>query len=472
MFIKNILFTKHETNHNKQTTPAVLNFSNPVLQTLSCDTISFKGIKELTPKQKFERAKDIVDCFTKDQIQNMDDFDQSHLEGLQYGLKTFEGMKFKDIYFLLSHTQGYTIPLHRDCAGRCAACNVNGRPKEHNKENILERMDFDDYKNLTDDLKEITTRLNFNCRKKGMQNSQSMFEYPVNALFYDSDSKDTWLKDKDGNVHEFPELNKMLYDATGIHGLFDTAGWSPTNTKVQKRVERMVEYYKEPKHRKEIEQINVSFNTYNGLLAKANDFLAKGDFEGYERLRNQYIKNVANAMYTMTPLLDSRIYQVFLKCVEDNENSEFDPYKIETLEELIQETLCALRERYAQDLSNGGSEFVHKKSDIETLIDKHINCFSPILTGISPNFENKLFSKIENSDYFYIKDEENTDFNDAIDITHGVLIDINGKVYLSNDNEVFETDLQLNFKNKDKESKQIYPIPDKRKLHIQEKTFK
>lgn len=445
--------------------------------TLACDTVSFTGREKLSPVERYERAMDIIDCFTKDQIQNMDAFDQSHLEGIQYGLKSFEGMSFKDIYFLLSRTENLTIPLYRDCSGRCAACFLNGRPKEHNLENknLIERTDFEDFKTLAEDLKEIVKRTKFDCRLKGLENmakKYSAFGEPLTALFYDSDSKDTWLKDKNGNIHEFPELNKMLYDAVGVKGLFDTAGWSPTNKKVQERIERTVEYYTNNKNQNELECFNISLNTYNGLMKKANDFKEKGDLDGYNRMRAQYVKNIANAMYTFTPLLNCGMYQVMAKCVSEDEGKEFDNYKTPVLKSLEEDIINALRQRYEQDLEQGNTKFVKDEIDIDMLIDEQKNSITRPLTNLSPNPVNELFSKLpEDDDYYFIKDNEYADFYKVLDNADSVIIDMNGKIYLANDNETFETELQLNFKNKDKETKQIYPIPDERKLNIKNKTF-
>lgn len=171
----------------------------------------------------------------------MTDIEQKNLEGIQYSLKTFENLSFPQIYFLLSNMGEISVPIIRDCSGRCPVCNVNGRPKERNT-NAISCMDFDDFKNFTDDLKEITRRLNFDCAEKSLEKlilatkEYGYFTTPSSALFYDSDGKDIWLKDANGIIHEFPELNKMLYDATGIKGIFDTAGWSPRNSLVQKRI--------------------------------------------------------------------------------------------------------------------------------------------------------------------------------------------------------------------------------------------
>lgn len=432
-----------------------------------------KTTPSLTPEEKFKKASLYAKKLPKYEIQCMSEEAQEKLEGIQYGLKTFEGMKFKEIYFILSNAGGFTIPLYRDCAGRCAACYLNGRPKDNTSQ--LERMDYDDYKNLTQDFKELTKRINFDCREKGIQNSIRNFYLssgePLTSLFYDSDSKDTWLKDNDGVVHEFPELNKMLYDATNIKGLFDTAGWSPKNTKVQERVERTVEYFKNPKHANEIMQINVSLNTYHGLMKKANDYKARGDIEGYHRMRNQYVKNVANAMYTMTPLLETGLYNVMVKCVDNTESDRFAPYKEDVCNELRDDVLETLRDMFLEDFHEGNTKFVKSYHDVPTLVEKHKEAMSVNNTYLSPSPKDELFSGLSNPNRRYIKYKKHVRLDEVLKEADNVLIDLNGKVYFTNDEEIFETKTQLNFKNKDKESKQIYPIPDKRKINIKRRKF-
>lgn len=424
------------------------------------------------------RAQSYAKTLSSDEVLHLSQKQQKRLEGLQYGLKSFEGLTFKEIYFLISKPDALFVPVYRDCAGRCAACYVNGRPKRHDIADRLERMDFDDFKNFTNDLKELNKRLKFNLRNKFLQNNfnkTSAKEEPVSALFYDSDCKDIWLQDKDGRVHEFSELNKMLHEATGIKGLFDTAGWSPRNTGVQQRVERMVDYYTASNHADEIDEINVSLNTYHGLLVKANQFKAKGDMEGYKRLRYQYVKNMANAIYTMTPFLNSPLevkkkYVVLVKCVNSSTPAAFNDYKSDTLQKIIDEIFVELEKKYCDDLKSGVKKYVQSEENIPKLLKAHRERFSNVITWLSPNPANELFSKLPQADYALVKNRK-ASFKDVLEAAHAVFINMNGKVYLSNDSEVFATDLQLNFKNKNKKTKMIFPIPDVRRVHVKDKSF-
>ena len=474
MFIKSISIPiTHKNNISNTHNRYGYIFHN---NSLTTDVISFKGYKDLSATEKYERAIDIVECFSKKQIQNMDDFDQKHLEGIQYGLKTFENLSFPQIYFLLSNMGEISVPVVRDCSGMCPACNVNGRPKERNTDTIS-RMDFEDFKNFTDDIKEISLRLNFDCAAKSLEKlKQDTKEYgyytiPSSALFYDSDGKDIWLKDEKGTIHEFPELNKMLYEATGIKGLFDTAGWSPRNTVVQNRMEKIVNYYSKPENQKELEQINISINTYHGIIQKANEYKNKGDMESYARMKKTYVNNIANAMYTCTPLLDSDCYQILIKAVDSRQDSRFKDYDQDVCGNLLKEIIKTLFDRYLQDVQDGNHKYAKNFEEAEMLASKQVEKFSPLLTNITPSAKSNIFSTIKDN-YSYIKNNKNASYNDVMQKKLiSVLIDVNGKVYINNDHELFETDICLNFKNKDKKTKQLYPLPDKRILNTQNKTF-
>lgn len=443
---------------------------------LTTDTVSFKGNREILTIEKYERAINIVNSYSKKQIQNMTDLEQKNLEGIQYGLKTFENLSFPQIYFLLSNMGEISVPVIRDCSGMCPVCNVNGRPKERNT-NAISRIDFEDFKNFTNDIKEISRRLNFDCAAKSLEklmNDTKEYGYyttPTSALFYDSDGKDIWLKDSKGIIHEFPELNKILYDATGIKGIFDTAGWSPRNTQVQKRMERLVSYYSKPENQKEVDQINISVNPYHGIMEKANEYKNNGDMASYERMKKAYINNIVNTMYTCTPLLDSDCYQILIKAVDSKQDNRFKDYDQEVCINLIKEIMKTLFDKYLEDIQNENYKYVKNFEEAQICTSKQVKKFSTLLTNLIPSAKNNMFSEIKDN-YSYIKNKKKATYNDVMQKKlNSILVDVNGKVYINNDHEIFGTDICLNFKNKDKKTKQIYPLPDKRILNTKNKTF-
>lgn len=467
MKIQNIPFIQY-ANPNCNNKQIIVSYPS---QPIGWDTVSFSGrLQKLTQKQKLERAMDIAEHFDINQIYDMDDFDQQQLEGIQYGLKTFEGMPFKDVYFFLSNMGEVTIPVIRHCSGMCPVCSVNGGPFDRQNKNLVTRMDFEDYKNLTDDINEISERLQFYCHEKELRKQEFGillgYTEPTTALFRDSDCKDVWIKDNKGIVHEFPELNSMLYEATGIKGLFDTAGWAPRDTKTQERMERFAEYFSDPEHLEEIEQINISLNTYHGIMEKALEYKRKGDLDSYNRAKKVYAKNIANAMYTFTPLLDSDKYHIFRKAIPYTEREIYDDYKPDVLCDIEHDVFAALKDRYKYDLINKNYKFVKNLFDVSNIMYKQKHIFFELDTKISPSPINNIFSKLPSWEKKPITKESAID--EVLKKTN-MFIDMNGKVLFENDYHVFETDMQLNFNNKYKQTKQIYPIPDKRVIRVTEK---
>ncbi len=469
MKIQNISFAHYAKSKINNNQKHISYDTNPI----PGDSVSFKGRKELTPEEKFERAMDIVSCFSKEQIQNMDDFDQGHLEGIQHGLKTFEGMNFKEIYFLLSKMGELCVPVIRDCSGMCPVCSVNGLPKDRKTPELLDRIDFEDYSNFTHDLKTINERLGFDMEEAALSERSLLEKFigltPMVSLFHDSDCKDVWIKDKDGKIHEFPELNKMLFDATGIKGIFDTTGgWSRSNEKVQKRMESLADYYTKPENQNEIEQINISLNPYHGIMEKANKFKNKGDIDGYNRLKSTYVKNIANAMYTFTPLIDFDAYQILAKAFQDDEDSKFDDYKVPVLEQLKEEVFEVLEKRYSDDLKNKNYKFVKNKGDISDLMNKIKRKSYGVSVAFLPSARKNIFSDIPvDQKYIFPKYSALGPVLKKTDL----FVDINGKIYFKNDFQVFKTDKSFNFKNKDRPTKQIYPQPEKRIISIENRDF-
>ena len=263
----------------------------------------------------------------------------------------------------------------------------------------------------------------------------------------------------------------MLYEATGIKGIFDTAGWSPRNTVVQNRMEKLINYYSNPKNQKEIDQINISVNPYHGIMQKANEYKNKGDMGSYERMKNVYVNNIVNAMYTCTPLLDSDCYQILIKALDSEKDSRFKDYDKDVCINLLKEIIKTLFDKYLQDIQNSNYKYVKNFEEAETITSKHVEKFSALLTNITPSAKSNMFSNIKDN-YSYIKNKKKASFNDVMQKKlNNVLVDVNGKVYINNDHELFETDICLNFKNKNKKSKQIYPLPDKRILNTKDKTF-
>lgn len=440
------------------------------------DSVSFKGKADNKNDKKYINAQKYADSLSKKDIYNLNSRQIEKLEGLQDGVKVFDGLSFKQVYFLMTNLKNAQFALIRGCAGMCPACCVNGRPHDSNLENGIKKVDFEDYKNLTDGMKQIAERLHFDYAEfietKYFYELFCRDEKLLFALFFDSDCKDISLKDKDGNVHEFPELNKMMYDTIKVEGLFDTAGWAPENKKMNERMESLARYYADPQHSNEILQVNLSFNTYHGLYEKALEYKKAGNIEGYERMKKRYTDLIANAMYCFTPLAGTSKFKVFTKGMPPYESSEYDDYKTDKLKEMEQDVFKALEERYNRDLEQKNHKYVSSSEDVKNVMAMQKECILKYTTKILPSTRKNIFAKLHEDEISYLKDKSCVGFDEALKRYGKCFVDLNGQVYVFNALETAKTDIKLNFKNKDKLTDDIYPIPDTRILDVENETYK
>ena len=116
-----------------------------------------------------------------------------------------------------------------------------------------------------------------------------------------------------GNIHDFPELNKTLYKATGKKGVFDTSGWNPKSRVHQERAQKIVEYYKNPKHADELYQFNLSVNPFHSIYAKFVELKEKGYDKLSEKLYKIYVDRISNALFTFIPLMNNSNFSVILR---------------------------------------------------------------------------------------------------------------------------------------------------------------
>ena len=74
-------------------------------------------------------------------------YDLKALEGLQNGIKIFEGLSFPQIGYLISNLT--SIIVQRGCNNNCLYCFADAKTPYHMKANHYEqKIDFEDYKNL------------------------------------------------------------------------------------------------------------------------------------------------------------------------------------------------------------------------------------------------------------------------------------------------------------------------------------
>lgn len=382
---------------------------------------------------------------------NMKYFDLEKLNGIQNGIKIFEGMNAKEIAFICDNIN--EIATYRGCSGYCGHCYTNAKSpiKEDNKH--INKMSFEDYKTLTDGFKTLRQRLGFNPYKSCY--------YPDISLFRDADCLEIELKDKQGNTYDFIDLANMAYDSFKKEILFDTRGWSKSNKKMQERAEKFVKYYSNPKNANKLSQINISINPFSWLNMQAVNALNKNDIEKAKLNIDAYVSRMANVLFTFTPLLENKKFDVIVRAFSDDTEGDFAEYYKESY---IRDINCLIVEKlaqlYKQDLH--GEQKVIKS---EKELTQNINKFFYILTTeietdlaisgrirdiIPPNHKNK-YNLTRNQQDQIIDDfifNINEELFNSSNFTK--TIDANGQIFLTNPFTVIPTDLRLNLENKDK----------------------
>ncbi len=428
---------------NYQTKPSVVDLNKMPYY------VDFKGKSE----DEYDKAKKYLEYtkskFSKNKLENLSlyYFDIDRLEGIQKGIKVFEGLNFKQIAFMLGRLS--EVATFRGCYNNCAHCYAEAKHpiKEHDE--MISRMDWEDFTDLCDGIKEINERLGFSISR----NPDSYI-----TSFHDADCSQVRLKDKDGKIHDWYEIAKYQYDATGRVQLFDTAGWYIQDKGAQERVESYIQKILNDDETEFI--INISANPYHAMHFRAVEHMRAGNPDKEEYFRKKDSERMANVLFTMTPLLNADKENVefrFITRAMDNKAKNSKGLTVRDLFKTYDRYFADLKKLYLDDYS---SEQKYIKNLGET--NKNLNKYEKTLRAdISPvvSVTNKL-KDIYDENHNAVKETKSYQKQnpEEIDLSMYVsVIDANGKVYLTNYYETYETDIQLNFKNKDKTTAPLAP---------------
>lgn len=380
-------------------------------------------------------------------LKNFHNIDFSKLDGIQEGIEVFEGCKISQIIPNFQRLQ--SIALIRGCRNQCGHCYLDAKPP-------VVYGNFEDFKSLIDGIKELNNRLSVDLKTKNIFSTNYM------VLFHDSDCSNLFLRDKNGNIHEFPELNRMQFSATGKLGVFDTAGWSIKNKTTQERMERLVEYYDNDENfNREIAMINISINPFIGINYKAIENLKNGNLKNYEKLTDIYTDNAANTVITFSPLFKKGKAGIIGMSFDKKyfKNEQFLGITAPDYEILVKKIFAKVNKLLDKD-------FAEKKKYSKT--PEELNDIKYSINYELSNYHNK-FVKNGRADRFFPDkitnhyEKYNSLTKDLqksyIDINTVSLIDLNGKVYRVNPYCAFSTDTQFNYKNLGNYKSPITPKP-------------
>lgn len=429
------------------------------------DSITFSGDKSQTIESKYAKAQKyanhqkFLNFFKR---RNLDDYNLDKLEGIQNGIKIFDGLNMKEIAFMLQDLHG--IAVKRGCSNQCLHCYAGAKPAGKDQGDYITRMPYETFCELTDGIKKLKQRLGIDVISHHGED--------YTDIYYDADCMEISLFDKNGAEHDYTDLIDRFYNATGKQSVFDTAGWNPKSKKMQERAEKYVKYMLDLDNQKKFHQINLSLSPFNAIYARAIalgfnpdnysplipiEDLGKPISKG-EKLYRIYINRMANVLYTFTPLLDEKNFSIISRPVKNDEKNmqNFTEKDYEKIKEHILERLYF---RYLTDLKTD-RKLVSSKEQILVFISKYGSLMDKIDTKLIPSGRFKELYLERNPEItpeeFDKKYKYVGEFNDCYEtlkqtknlkdlkIRYLKIIDANGKLYLYDTLRFIATDIKLN----------------------------
>ena len=173
--------------------------------------------------------------------------DSAKMEGIQYGIPLFEGVKMNDIAFITKRLE--TLNLFRGCKWGCKHCLKNALAPKKGRESIL----FEDLKRFVYGFKELSERLGFD-----VLNGNKYLN-----IIDDSNPIDMQIKGLRSG-HSVADGMKLIYDKLGIPTLFVTSGWADKGNNEYKyalnTAKRIVNMVK--KNPDSVEEVQISINPF------------------------------------------------------------------------------------------------------------------------------------------------------------------------------------------------------------------
>lgn len=405
--------------------------------------LSFRGNSQyLKAKQYLDERKNELQ--EKGHHISIDKFDLEKLEGIQKGIKVFDGMSIKELGLVSQRLAAVLVT--RGCSNNCAHCYNDA--KTH-----IDRMSYEDFKSLTNGYKELNKRLGFNIFKEKLGDTKKVL-----VPFYDSDCAEIFIKDKQGNAHDIIEINKELYDVTKRQMLFDTAGWNVKHPKTVERVNNYISYYTNPENTEALESFNLSLNPFHKLNAEYVKYI-NNDSARAQKFRNLYTDRMSQVFFDLTPIAQTKKFHIYALANSDSTKCK-DGFKKQDLQILYKEIRTKLEQKYKDDLKSPSPRFVFCEEDIKKYLDKYDKKTQLIFESIQATGRMK---DLLDPDDITVKITENyrqknLDLENILsNKKYEFIINPNGKVYYTNEKDSFLTDIQFNFENKNKETDSVGP---------------
>lgn len=352
-----------------------------------------------------------------------------YLEGIQSDIPLFQNRSLEDIKFLSKWFQ--VLNLTRGCREQCTFCLRNALiPLKETAEQISTIL-WEDLTRFTEGFSTLSERIGVN-----ILNGNSHI-----TLFEDANLPVAKIKDSKGGIHNVREAAQNIYEKLGLPIVFVTAGWNPADKFSQASAEELCKYIQQnPECAKEFAVSVNPFHRYN---------------------QEVYTDKIANALKTFLPLYKLGIASILLKYnYPTGVNSDKNGYEaakslyFEIFEKLKQLTDSSLEEHKALKPENvtlhREDNYIENKGRGQAFFPQE---------SVERN-NKKLF--VESFEWLTMRPEQKRDF--AYNFTTKN-VDINGDIYLITSSEqCIQTELGLNFINKDKRTAPIHSDVKFRKL--------
>ena len=419
---------------------------------------SFTGYKEAKSYANFTK---LYNRYINRRLYNCN---LTKLEGIQEGLKTFEGLSMKQIAFAL--TDLHSVNMIRGCINHCLHCYANSQP-------FISRASFESFKQIMDDILSLKNRIGINpVSHRGDKYVD---------CYFDSDGIEMHLFDKNGKKHDAVELGKLIHNSTGMKAVFDTNGWDRNDKEKQEIAENYVRQLLDNNNSKDFYQINISLNPFNPKYVRAlkdgynpekytplipicetiNKPEITKEMQKAENDYREYVKNAANTLFTFTPLaLKNKLGTIIRGLNKDIPN--MDGCYLEDYSATLSNILGNLELMYMLDLG-GEQKVIKSKKMINKALKKYLKLFNRNSDFLFSSGRMEVFYKVKNNgsldgiekiDKLRARAENNyrkitmSKKLSAADLRYLKMINSDGKVYLYDNYSIIPTDIQLNTGNK------------------------
>ena len=427
-------------------------YSQPLTGT---QNINFKGnpfveiknvAKFLYAKKNVSDLKRYIDATDGKDSFVLRQFAMEPFEGLQYGIKAFKGMTMKEIQYLCENL--HVIAVNRGCKNMCGYCYADAKPSKR-------AMSWEDFTTITKGLKTLRKRFSgLDIFGENFQISKEDILYRTTELFYDADCMSLAVKDKKGKLYDFTELATELYNSTGRRTAFDTSGWYKNNPIMQKRAEKYTDYFSKPENMKKLNAFNVSFNVFNASYIASVKALKKGDTQKAQRLKERYINDMANTLFTFIPLVDNPKFHILVRSF-DSKAKNAKEFNDKAMTSLIKEVYKKVERMCNEDMA-GEQKYIKNPDMLESKLINLYFKIGMIDTSLNSSGRMKKFMQEMNIKAPLLEYDESmkkvlADLKEKGRYHNYImhrLIDADGKVYHMNYARFIPTEIQLNIPQK------------------------